>query len=105
MESSKSKYKSKVKEKISTIEMKPIDVFPEDKPQVSETGKIWLKAFEKASPKQQYRLIQERQQELPTKPARDLDIEKQSEPMQRMKNEEYRKLLKEKMKYLREKTA
>lgn len=85
--------------------MEPIDVYAEEKPSMSEKGKIWMGAFEKASPKQQYKLLNLKQQENPAKPARDIEIDKQLDPMQRMKNKEYKELLKERMKLLKSRTA
>ena len=71
----------------------------------SEVGKLWLKKFKKSKPGDQYKLLDIMREVYPTKPARDIPLDLEKDPMERERKKEYRELLKQKAKLLKERTA
>lgn len=107
MKDTKKKYIDKV------IKMNPIDVYADEseKPklgdQFSGSGKLWLEGFKSSSPSMQYKLIDEMHKEHPVeKEYRNRPSNIKSVPVdQEMRNKEYKELIKQKNKLLRDKTA
>ena len=88
--------------------MKPMHIYAEEPSDfLSGSGKLWLEGFKSASPSGQYNLIEEQRKDSP------LNEEYRKRPSnvkpvpieQEMRNKEYRELIKQRNKLLREKTA
>ena len=96
-----------------TIRMNPINVYADESKKsdlgdaFSESGKSWMEGFKSSSPSMQYKLLEETRKDNPVnKEYRDRPSNIKRVPIeQEMRNKEYRELIKQRNKLLRDKTA